>query len=76
MAAAAALSGVLFGLAPAIPFELAAGIGVVASAAVLASWRLVPEARAHEGPANPPLRAMLAAEAGSGTAEATTRGAG
>ncbi len=76
MAAAAALSGVLFGLAPAIPFELAAGIGVVASVAVLASWRLVPEARAHKGPAKAPLRAMLAADAGSGTAEATTRGAG
>ncbi len=76
MAAAAALSGALFGLAPAIPFELAAAIGVVASAVVLASWRLVPQARAHRGRVGPELRAMLAAEAGSGSAEAPARGGG
>lgn len=76
MAVAAALSGALFGLAPAIPFELAAAIGVLASAVVLASWRLVPQARAHRSRFGPELRAMLAAETGSGSAEAPARGGG
>lgn len=74
MATAAALSGALFGVAPEIPFELAAAIAVAASAVVFTSWRLVPQTRAHRVRVSPELRAMLASEAGSGAAEAPARG--
>lgn len=73
-AAAAALSGALFGVAPALPFLLAAGLVLVACGVIFWAWQ---GAAVRRGGARPPaVPLLLSLEQAAGAPESPSRGGG